>query len=121
MPRTIYERYGGFAFVHRVVTSFYDKVLDSPVTSQDFVDVDMRRLIDHQTKFVASVLGGPASYTTDQLARVHARLGITEPAFLEVVALLVETLEEHSFTEDDKHVVVDEIMACRHVIITKAA
>jgi hypothetical protein len=34
MARTIFERYGGFAKINQVVSSFYDKILDSPVTSQ---------------------------------------------------------------------------------------
>jgi len=52
--------------------SFYDKILDSPVTSPYFSGIDMKRLIDHQTKFFAALMGGPASYTNDHLERVHA-------------------------------------------------
>jgi truncated hemoglobin YjbI len=44
MRRTIFERYGGFAKVNRVVTNFYDKILDSPVTSPYFANTDMRGL-----------------------------------------------------------------------------
>ncbi|MBE0409295.1 MAG: hypothetical protein IBX69_06140 [Anaerolineales bacterium] len=55
MKRSIFERYGGFAKVNRIVSSFYDKVLDSPITSPYFVNIDMRRLIDHQTRFIASL------------------------------------------------------------------
>ena len=99
MRRTIFERYGGFASVSRVVMSFYDKILSSPLTSPFFANTDMKRLIDHQTKFMSSVMGGPASYTNEHLERIHARLGITEPAFMEVVELLSETLEDHDFEE----------------------
>lgn len=72
MRHTIFERYGGFAKVSRIVSSFYDKILESPITSTYFDNIDMRRLIDHQTKFIAYVMGGPASYTNDQLERVHS-------------------------------------------------
>ena len=58
MPQTMFERYGGFATISQVVGSFYDKVLDSPITSPYFADVDMRGLIDHQTKFFAFLMGG---------------------------------------------------------------
>ena len=67
MKSTIFQRYGGFASVSRVVMSFYDKVLDSPVSSPYFANTNMKRLIDHQTKFIAQVMGGPASYTDEQL------------------------------------------------------
>lgn len=120
MSRTIFERYGGFAKVSRVVTSFYEKILDSPVTSPYFANTDMRSLIDHQTRFIASVMGGPASYTNDQLERAHARRGITEAAFLEAVTLLKETLEDFDFEDEDVRPVEDEMMARKNFIIARA-
>ena len=51
---TMFEKYGGFAKVSRIVSSFYDKALDSPILAPYFTGVDMRRLIDHQTKFASS-------------------------------------------------------------------
>jgi hemoglobin len=120
MKRTIFERYGGFAVVSRIVTSFYEKILESPVTSPYFAGVDMRRLIDHQTRFIATVMGGPASYTNDQLERAHARLGIDEAAFLEATSLLAETLEDHDFSDEDARRVIDEMMARRAYIVTRS-
>ena len=69
MKSTIFQRYGGFASVSKVVMSFYDKVLDSPVASPYFANTNMKRLIDHQTKFIAQIMGGPVSYTDEQLER----------------------------------------------------
>jgi hemoglobin len=119
MRQTIFEKYGGFAKVSRIVMGFYDKILDSPLTSPYFAHTDMRRLIDHQTKFIASVMGGPASYTNDHIERVHARLGISEAAFREAVDLLSETLEEHNFEGEDIHSVVDAIMGYKHFVVTR--
>ena len=81
----MFERYGGFAKINRIVMSFYEKMTTSPITKGYFEKTNMRRLIDHQTKFIASMMGGPASYTNEHLERVHARLGITETAFMETV------------------------------------
>ncbi len=83
MEQSIFERYGGFAQVSRVVLSFYDKIVDSPITGPYFKNVDMKRLIDHQTKFIAFVMGGPASYTNEHLERTHAHLQIDDSAFRE--------------------------------------
>jgi hemoglobin len=120
MARTIFERYGGFAKVSRVVMAFYDKILSSPITSPYFANTDMRRLIDHQTKFIATLMGGPASYTNDHLERVHAHLGITEAAFLEVVTLLKETLEDFDFADEDIQVIRDEIMSRKNFVVARA-
>jgi hemoglobin len=119
MRQTIFERYGGFTRVSRVVISFYDKILDSPVTSPYFSGIDMKRLIDHQTKFFAALMGGLASYTNDHLERVHARLGITEAAFKEALLLMKDTLEEFNFQEEDLQQVVDEMMGCKNYIVAK--
>jgi hemoglobin len=118
MARSIFERYGGFASVSRVVMSFYDRILDSPITSPYFEHIDMRRLIDHQTRFISSVMGGPASYTNDHLQRVHARLAITSVAFDEMTMILRETLEDFDYADDDIQAIMDEIVSRRHVIVT---
>lgn len=119
MRQTIFERCGGFSVVSRVVISFYDKILDSPVTSQYFSGIDMKRLIDHQTKFFAALMGGPVSYTNDHLEKVHARLGITESAFLEALGLMKDTLEEFDFQDEDIHQVQDEMMSRKNYIVSK--
>lgn len=105
MSATMFDRYGGFASVSKIVMAFYDRVLDSDIVGFYFEDTDMRALIDHQTKFISSLMGGPASYSNDVLRRVHAGLDIDRRAFDEVVALLIETLEDFEIDPDD----VDEI------------
>lgn len=55
---TMFDRYGGFTSVSKIVMSFYDKVLDSETVGPYFEDIDMKALIDHQTKFIAQVMGG---------------------------------------------------------------
>ena len=119
MANTIFERYGGFSSVSRVVSAFYDKMMDSPVTSPYFAHADMRQLIDHQTKFIAYLMGGPASYTNDHLERVHAHLGITNAAFQQAVDLLDETLEELDFNEEDRRAVRHELMNRKSLIVTR--
>ncbi|MGD2155854.1 MAG: group 1 truncated hemoglobin [Anaerolineales bacterium] len=119
MRQTIFERYGGFSNVSRLVMSFYDKMLDSPVTSPYFANTNMKRLIDHQTKFIASMMGGPVSYTNEHLERVHARLGITEAAFFESVDLLKETMEDFDFIDEDIQEVEAEMVSRKNFIITR--
>ena len=119
MRQTIFERYGGFSKISQIVMSFYDKILDSPTTSPYFTGIDMKRLIDHQIKFFAALMGGPASYTNDHLERVHARFAITESAFKEALLLMRDTLEEFNFREDDMQCVVDEMMSRKNYIVAK--
>ena len=117
MRETIFERYGGFAVVSRVVSDFYDQALDSPILGPYFVGVDTKTLIDHQTKFVASMMGGPASYSNEHLDRVHRHLGIDGVAFDEMCDLFRETLEDHNMEEGDIAEVMGEIQIRRVYIV----
>ncbi len=119
MARTIFDRYGGFAKISRIVMSFYDKMTSSPITKKYFENTNMKRLIDHQTKFTAAMMGGPVSYTNEHLERVHAHLGISDAAFMESVDLLKETLEDHDFENEDVRAVEHEIMIRKNHIIEK--
>lgn len=120
MAQSIFERSGGFAKVNRIVMSFYERVLDSPIMSPYFVATDMKRLVDHQTKFIAFLLGGPASFSDEHLKRVHGQLGIDRRAFEEMVSLLTETLEDFDFSEEDIAVVEKELERRAPLIITRS-
>lgn len=118
MADTIFDRYGGFAAVRRIVSDFYDRALDSPVISHHFENVDMKRLLDHQARFISSITGGPASYTDEHLRRVHERLGITAAEFREMLVLLTETLEDFDFEQADIDFVAAELRRRQGVIVT---
>jgi hemoglobin len=92
----------------------------SPLTKRYFENTNMKRLIDHQTKFIASMMGGPASYTNEHLEKVHRHLGITEDAFYETVDLLKDTLEDYDFDDADISAVEDEVMDRKNHIVRKS-
>lgn len=119
MTQTLYEKYGGFAAISRVVMAFYDKLLDSDEVGPYFDEVDMKALIDHQTKFVASLLGGPADLAEDRLERAHKPLDISNADFDEMGRLLAETLDDHGFSAEDRDAVIGEIEARRGLIVAK--
>ncbi len=118
MSGSMFEKYGGFVRISRVVSAFYDKALDSPILSPYFANSNMQRIIDHQTKFIASLMGGPASYSNDELQRVHARLNIQHDAFGEMSELFCETLEDFDFDDDDIETVAGLIKSKEPYIVT---
>ena len=87
--------------------------------SHHFERVDVKRLLDHQARFISSVTGGPASYTDEHLRRVHAWLGITAAEFREMLALLTETLEDFDFERADIDYVAGELRRRQGVIVTR--
>jgi hemoglobin len=64
-------------------------------------------------------MGGPASYTNEHLERAHAHLKIDEPAFLEAIDLLKETLEDFGFESADIAHVEDEMMSRRNFVVAR--
>lgn len=115
--QSVYDRYGGFASVHRVVMAFYERVLDDDDLGPFFDDTEMTRLIDHQTQFVASLLGGPATIADARLKAAHAPLGITDPQFDRIGTLLSETLADHGFAPEDVALVMAEVEARRGLVV----
>ena len=118
--QSVFERYGGFTSVSRIVSAFYDKVLESPIVAGYFEGSDMRRLVDHQTKFIATLLGGPTSYNDEALARMHAHLDIDQESFDEVVELLTETLEDFDVAPEDVESVRQAFNKRRDLIVTRS-
>lgn len=117
MTDSIFIRYGGFASVSRIVSDFYDRVLDDDLLAPYFAHTDMARQIDHQTKFFAAMMGGPASYSDEHLESVHAHLHITEEAFAELEVVLQETLEDHDFDDTDIGAVMGEVHRRKRIIV----
>ena len=116
--QTIFQRFGGFPQVSKVISTFYDRLLDTPELAVYFEGTDMRRLIDHQAKFISSVMGGPASYSDEHLRHVHERMGITSAAFDEATLILRECLEDHDMEESDIGEVMTAVQAKRPVIVS---
>jgi hemoglobin len=121
MPQSLYEKYGGFSVISRVVMTFYELALESDQIGDYFADVDMARLIDHQTKFISSLLGGPASFSDERLAVVHRPLSISDSEFDEMGVLLGQALEQHGMSPPDVATSLSAIEAKRNIIVTRRA
>ncbi len=119
MPRSLYEAVGGFSVISRVVLNFYGRVLDSETVSGYFADVDMKRLIDHQTKFICSLLGGPASFSDEQIRHAHRSVQITNDAFNEIAALFSDSLREASLKPADIDLIMGAFEAKRPLIVSQ--
>jgi hemoglobin len=113
-----FQRLGGFARVRLLVSDFYEKVLASERLGAYFAGIDMRRLIDHQTKFISAIMGGPASYTDEQIARAHVRLGITRADFDEMAELFRETLEDFNLDRADVERLYAHLLSLGEHVIT---
>ena len=117
MEQSLFEKYGGFATIHKVVEHFYDGVLDNGILSPYFEGVDMSQLIDHQTRFFASAMGGPASFDDSHLEKTHQGLSITEEAWDAVVAVLLDTLNAFNVEEGDTQLIAGAVASKKPLIV----
>ena len=117
MKKSIYEKIGGFMTVRKLITEFYEKVLDNEELAVLFEGANMEHLIDHQTKFFASILGGPASFTDIELEMVHKRLNISDSLFDLTKDCLVETIEDADLSEDIIEDISDAFESKRKIIV----
>ena len=117
MSTSLYDQLGGFSSVRKLVSSFYDKVLDDEDVAPFFENTSMSDLIDHQTKFWAALLGGPASYTDEQLYAIHETMGVKDNHFETILELAIETLEDQGI--DQKHIddIAEQLKAHRPNIV----
>ncbi len=117
VQQTLYEKCGGFSAVSRIVLDLYDRLLDDDDVGPFFDEVEMARVIDHQTKFISSLLGGPASYSDEQIRRMHNHLAIGDEHFARLRAILAETLSDHGLGSDEVASVVDEFEKRRALVV----
>lgn len=117
MKRSLFDKYGGFSRISRIVMSLYDKLLDDDDVGPFFDDVDLPKLIDHQTKFVSSLMGGPASFTDGHIERAHAHMTVSDVQFDKLKALVRETLEEFKIEPDDVETVLNAFEIRRPLLI----
>jgi hemoglobin len=119
MPQsdTMFERYGGLPFVTRFVLGFYDRVLASAELAPLFAGTDMQRLVEHQAKFISSVMGGPASYSNATIREAHSHLDIDDRAFDEMIGLLRAMLEDCKVAEADLEAIMADLNAHRTHIV----
>src|SRR5690606_8673665 len=116
MDKTLFDKYGGFAKVSRIVLDLYDRVLDDEDIGAFFDDVDMSLIVDHQTKFISSLLGGPVSFSDDQIARMHSHLEISAEQFDKLKEILSSTLQDHGFAPNDVEFVVQAFEQRRRLV-----
>jgi hemoglobin len=113
----LFEKYGGLRTLRAVIIDFYDRVLDSDVVGHFFEDVDIAKLIDHQTKFFTAILGGPAEFADQRLAAAHRHLDVTHTHFDEITGILTDTLTDAGFVQSDLNITLSAVEARRSLIV----
>jgi truncated hemoglobin YjbI len=114
---TLFDKYGGLTTFHKITTTFYQTLLDSPQVSHFFAGVDIKLLTEHQTNFLASALGGPNLYKGHNIKEAHSHIKVSEADFAEVVMILEEALEGAGVEEQDIITIIETIAPFKKDIV----
>jgi hemoglobin len=91
---SVFDQLGGAAAVDAAVDIFYRKVLNDPIISHFFDDVDMDRQIGKQKAFLTMAFGGPNKYSGKDMREAHKHMNLQEKHFNAVAGHLASTLQE---------------------------
>ena len=117
MAQTIYDKYGGFFTLNNIIKNFYIAIKKDKNLAPYFEGVGMGKLIEHQTQFISSLVGGPQINYPLSLKDSHAHLNITEDHFNLCLSILRATLKEGLFSDEDIKVVLSEMIKSKNDII----
>jgi hemoglobin len=115
--QSLFKRYGGSEKISLWVIAFYQKARESRILAPYFRGTDFPRLLDHQTKFISSVMGGPVAFDDAFIANAHKDLGINREAFDHMLKLFRETLDEFGVAPDDIRRILAELRRREHLVI----
>jgi hemoglobin len=118
----LYDELGGAEAVSLALDRFYPKVLAHPVVSPYFAGVDMARLKERASPFVAMALGGPNEYKGPGLRAVHSHLlsrGLNDEAFDAFVGLFEDVLKELAVPGDKVSQVVALLNGARGEVLNR--
>ena len=124
---TLYDRVGGIFAIAAVVDRFSDAIIVNPKLNQNPALVEWNQsesatrlpgLKFMRTLWVASLAGGPFSYTGLPLPTAHKRFSLTEEEFNEVGAEIVRALDFYGVPEAEKNELVSAYMKSRPQVVT---
>ena len=115
--KSLFEKYGGFPTIQTLVKNFYRDIDAEPKLAHFFENTDMESLINHQTKFISHILGGPEEYSGRSLAQAHKSLSIDNESFNLVAKILEENLEDLGVEEKDVQTIMNIVAGARGDIV----
>ncbi len=115
----VFDRIGGET-LRKVISDFYDRVLDDVMIGFLFAGKDKQRLIDKEWEFTARLLGADVAYTGRPIRAAHAKSPILGGHFARRLQILKETLAAHAVDPEVVRVWIDHTNALRHLVTTDA-
>lgn len=89
---SLYEQIGGETKVAQISDYFIEEIQYDRRILSFFLDSDIDRFREKLSEHICVHIGGPCSYTGDDMVKVHTGMNITEADFNRVVELLINAM-----------------------------
>lgn len=89
---TLYQRLGGEAGVHDIITDFLINVADDPRIVGYFAHTNIDYLAGSLEQYICDISDGPCTYQGPSMARAHQNMGLTDASFNALVDNLQRAL-----------------------------
>jgi len=109
MQTSLYSKYGGFSLIHNLIENFYENILKSETIGAYFIDVNMELMINHQTSFISSLMGGPVPFNNGHLKSVHHHLNISQSEWEEVINILSQSFTDFGIEQADSENLIQKL------------
>eukprot|EP00397_Hematodinium_sp_SG-2012_P037848 GEMP01041088.1.p1 GENE.GEMP01041088.1~~GEMP01041088.1.p1 ORF type:complete len:181 (+),score=32.58 GEMP01041088.1:423-965(+) len=96
----LFVRLGGAEVVDALVGAFYDRVILDEKVRHIFGGLDVRKLAQHQTRFLTVAFGGNIGITPIDIREIHEHLGLKDAHFDAVLDNLMLTMIDFGFSEE---------------------
>ncbi|WP_456269890.1 group 1 truncated hemoglobin [Kushneria sp. AK178] len=89
---SLYQRLGGQAGIHDIVTAFLINVADDPRIVGYFAHTNIDYLAGSLEQYFCDISDGPCTYDGPSMARAHQHMGLTDASFNALVDNLQQAL-----------------------------
>jgi ferredoxin-NADP reductase len=118
-PLAIYEDLGGMDAIRSVVERMYEYILADERLAPYFDESNVESLINHQSRFIAMVAGGPEYH--EHIAETHAHMNLRDEHFDAVLAYFHTALADHGVPDEYSHQLKSQLQQFRASTVTASS
>ncbi|AUN99760.1 group 1 truncated hemoglobin [Bacteriovorax stolpii] len=115
---TIYDKYGGYNFFHKIIYELYLELFDHIEISYHFIGVDIERLSNLQAQYLCEAIGGPKMYEGRNIAIVHKYLRVTDYEFDTVATRFAEIFKSNGLNDEEVKFIMNFIKSKQPAVVT---
>lgn len=120
MSQTLFDKYGGVPIVTEIVRDFHERLMRRPHIRRYFLDMPIDKIIAHHIEYVTFALGKPRTVISmTELHDQHMNAGVTKASHTLMLELLVDSLRDSGFTDEDIEITVGRLSSVSGEIVTK--